>query len=186
MSYNPNIPATGQTLGGSRPGIQTNFSTLQTTIDQDHVDMNSAGPGKHKQVTFNANNTPGASPSDPSSIIFTKNNAAGHPYPFFLNTEQVVANALPFLPDITGGPNNFGFKMGKLIFNLGSVGCTNVGTAIIFLYAMPSAQYTVVLGQSASGPVGNYAFFNSLTTTGMTVFTNSATPTTVYYLAIGQ
>lgn len=52
MTYTTGIPASGQTLGSSRSQILNNFSSLKTTIDQDHVDMNNTGPGKHKQSTY--------------------------------------------------------------------------------------------------------------------------------------
>ena len=48
MSYVTNIPVSGQTLGGSRDQIRTNFQVLNTTIAENHVAMNAANAGKHE------------------------------------------------------------------------------------------------------------------------------------------
>lgn len=70
MTYTSGIPASGQTLGSSRLQILNNFSSLKTTIDQDHVDMNDTGPGRHKQTTFSAFQAPGAQ-TNPQSVLYT-------------------------------------------------------------------------------------------------------------------
>lgn len=58
MSFTPNIPASGQTLGSSRQQVLNNFAALRSTISQgsgnpapgqtpNHIDVNNAGAGKH-------------------------------------------------------------------------------------------------------------------------------------------
>lgn len=52
MVYQPNIPQPTDLLSTSQSDILNNFSALQTLIDVNHVDFNSADQGKHKWVTF--------------------------------------------------------------------------------------------------------------------------------------
>jgi hypothetical protein len=42
------LPNSGQSLGVTRVPINTNFSLIQTVFDNNHVDFNVAGAGKHK------------------------------------------------------------------------------------------------------------------------------------------
>lgn len=64
MSFTPNIPASGQTLGDSRSQILNNFaslrSTLSNSVQPNHIDVNSSGAGKHIFVQMPVQ-TPGAS-----------------------------------------------------------------------------------------------------------------------------
>lgn len=41
------LPNSGQSLGQTRNSVKTNFTVLQTAIDQNHYDMNVANAGKH-------------------------------------------------------------------------------------------------------------------------------------------
>jgi len=50
MSYTPNCPVSGQTLGNSRPIINSNFMTIQSVYDENHVDFNDANAGAHTHV----------------------------------------------------------------------------------------------------------------------------------------
>lgn len=52
ISFTPNIPASGQTLGQTRQAILDNFAILRSTLAVDHVDVNASGNGKHKFVHF--------------------------------------------------------------------------------------------------------------------------------------
>lgn len=52
MTFLTNIPFSGESLGQSRPQVQTNFQVLQNTISVDHIAMNSAGAGKHNKSTY--------------------------------------------------------------------------------------------------------------------------------------
>ena len=60
MTFTPNIPASGTSLGFTRPLIVGNFSAINTTIAVNHVAMNSAGAGKHKFVQIPSSNIPAA------------------------------------------------------------------------------------------------------------------------------
>lgn len=57
MSFTPNIPASGQTLGQTRQAILDNFAILRSTLSTDHIDVNTSGNGKHKWARFPAQST---------------------------------------------------------------------------------------------------------------------------------
>lgn len=50
MTFTPNIPASGQTLGQTRDDIRNNFTNYNDTISVNHVAPNATGAGKHKFV----------------------------------------------------------------------------------------------------------------------------------------
>jgi len=54
MTFQANIPATGQSLGNSRPQVLGNFTNYFNVISQDHVAPNLVNPsqGKHKKSTY--------------------------------------------------------------------------------------------------------------------------------------
>jgi len=80
MSFTPNIPASGQSLGSSRTQVLNNFSNYNTVMSVNHVAPNSSGEGKHKFVTV-----PGQSPAPTclanEGLIFAKTtNTQSMPY----------------------------------------------------------------------------------------------------------
>lgn len=50
MTYTSNIPVTGDTLGGTRDRIRTNFQEIASVVAVNHVAFNSLGEGKHKYL----------------------------------------------------------------------------------------------------------------------------------------
>lgn len=50
MTYTRNIPISGDSLGGTRDRIRTNFQQIDTVMAVNHVAFNSSGEGKHKFV----------------------------------------------------------------------------------------------------------------------------------------
>lgn len=50
MTYTPNIPVTGDSLGNTRDRIRTNFQVISSTFDQNHIKPGDGGQGKHKFI----------------------------------------------------------------------------------------------------------------------------------------
>lgn len=50
MTYTTNIPVTGDSLGGTRDRVRTNFQQIQTVFSVNHVAFNALGEGKHKYL----------------------------------------------------------------------------------------------------------------------------------------
>lgn len=47
MTFTPNIPLSGQSLGNSRTQVVNNFLNLRNAIQSDHADTNGSVPGRH-------------------------------------------------------------------------------------------------------------------------------------------
>lgn len=75
IAYDPTIPSTGGRPSAQYTDIQTNFNSIQTLIDIDHVDFNDADYGKHSQVTIPAVTAPVAQ-TNPQSVLYTQNGVA--------------------------------------------------------------------------------------------------------------
>ena len=50
--FTPNMPASGQSLGFTRPLVLGNFANYKENMEQNHEDVNSADSGKHKFITL--------------------------------------------------------------------------------------------------------------------------------------
>lgn len=48
MVYNANVPASGQSLGETRPTIQGNFADINTAFGANHIALTTSTDGKHK------------------------------------------------------------------------------------------------------------------------------------------
>lgn len=142
FAYNDDIPATNNNPSNDQPLMLINTQSIAGIIAQDHVGFQSADGGFHKWVNFNANNVPAGLPTGVQSVVFTKNNSLGFPFPFFANASLgAIANALPMLPDITDTANtHFGCKIGSLIINWGT-GAAGAPTIITFQVPFTSNTY---------------------------------------------
>jgi hypothetical protein len=52
MTYTPDVPVTGQTLGNSKPLINSNFMLIPQLIAVNHISFGQPGVGKHNLVSF--------------------------------------------------------------------------------------------------------------------------------------
>lgn len=183
--YNATIPQPGDNPSNSQGLILQNFTSIGsssgswTTVD--HYGFGTGTDGTHKQITFSNKNTPGSLPTDPSSIIFTKNNLAGFAYPFFLNGQaSMVSKALPFLPDLVDSGFNHGFKIGTMAFNFGDVPS---GTGTNIMFAIPMVATLAIVGGVNNTNGTSTATFSAVDGTKFSVKSN--TTNTVWYFAIG-
>lgn len=76
LTYTNSIPAPGHWPGADQGPMQTNFASIQSLIDVDHVDFSSGQNGQHKQVTIPVANVPGSPPLSTASVIYTNNGIA--------------------------------------------------------------------------------------------------------------
>jgi hypothetical protein len=176
MSFTPNIPASGESLGASRLEVLNNFASLRTTISNvtqpNHVDVNASGAGKHVFVqmpvqTTGAANLPGA--NEGGLIAKT---AAGSSELFYVR--DAVSN---YIQMTTGTPisgnNGSTFLPGGMILKWFRYGQTSASNVITFVGAgignFPNAVFGAVQGvQNAAFKVG----YSGLTTSQVTLLMN--------------
>lgn len=84
------IPAAGNDPGDDQPGMQTNFSNINSYLQVDHTNPASTGAGIHKQVTIQNVTAPGI-PSSPISIAYTQFGVAATSTPdlYFTNANGI-------------------------------------------------------------------------------------------------
>ena len=63
FTYFSNIPVSTDQLSTSQPQILTNFNSIESLIDIDHIDFNSANAGQHNQISLPLNSN---SPNPPT------------------------------------------------------------------------------------------------------------------------
>ncbi len=184
ITYNLNIPLATNSPSVDQPNMEVNTNAVNTILAVDHVSFNTTGGGQHEQVTFNSTNIPGGVPTGSTSIEFTKNNLAGFPYPFFINAQAgSVAAALPMLPDLKTVGTNYGFKLGLIIFNFGSIAASTTPRTITFAVPMTNLL-SVTSGVANSNPTNGATTFTS--PSGTSVVVQSANTNTIWYMAIGN
>jgi hypothetical protein len=201
MSFTPNIPASGQSLGNSRTQILNNFAALRETISNgsgsgsgqpNHVDVNDnlgVGAGKHIFVqmpvqTAGAGNLPAAQEggmitqtTNGSSELYYARDAVNTYYqmtgPFF-NAEGAL---------LSGGTTMlFGgiiLKWGVISNNI--AGPVNIVFATECGSAFPNSVYTI----NWNSNIGVNATISNITTTGFTL-TGTSNIGNIIFTAIGR
>ncbi len=90
MSFDPNVPNTGQTLGQTKNPIRNNFNSLRSTLAQDHIDVNATGAGKHTVIHF-----PNAVSTSPATLLnevaLYSKDISGTPFLFYQGPNQMAS-----------------------------------------------------------------------------------------------
>lgn len=146
MTFTPNIPATGQSLGSSRTQVLNNFTNYFNTVSQDHVAPNATGQGKHNKSTY-----PDQA-SDPVTIvneIAAYGKSISGVSQLFLRPES-AGNTIQMTRLDTGAlsaNSGYSFLPGGVIIQWGIVVATSgAGTLTNFPIVFPNACFGVSLG----------------------------------------
>lgn len=191
MSFTPNIPASGQTLGNSRLQVLNNFASLRTTISNvtqpNHIDVNNVGAGKHifVQMPVQVAGAPNLPAANEGGLI--TQTVAGNSELFY------VRDAIATYLQMTGSvvPGNAG---ASVIFGGVRIQWINVvandNTNIPFPVAF-SANPWVIVGNEAGFTERDFVHPNiTLPTSFLLRLTRidgnpQLNPTTLYFIAIG-
>ncbi len=185
MSFTPNIPQVGQSLGNSRTQILNNFSTLRAAINRNHVDVNLTDVGKHTYVDFQAQ---GSDPGTLANEICLYNKVSSAVARLFL---RLPSNGAIF--QVTGNAplsatNGKTYLPGGLLLQWGASSVPTGGTqAVVFPVAFSTAAYNVqVTGiRSNNGGDGIFVLTGSVTASGFTLRNGSGSINVAYWMAIG-
>jgi hypothetical protein len=191
MTFNPATPASGQSLGSSRPQVNTNFNSLRTTISNsvqpNHIDVNSTGAGKHVFVqmpvqTPAAANLPSASEgglitqtvSGKSELFYARDNTATY-------TQLTKGN-----PTISASGSSY--LPGGLIIQWGTGTASSAGTINNFPIAFPTSCFGVTMSIQSNTVSSIHSVWCSTDPPSTTSFTAKSDSGTlkIFYYAIGN
>ncbi len=187
MTFTPNIPTTGQSLGVTKNPINGNFTAINTTISQDHVAMNDANQGKHQWSTYVNQASPPTTASN-ETLVYSKtiNGAtrtvirqAGGTTDRQIDGPVVINNTTPFAGEsmILGG---IILKWGVVTVGTGSTSFTYAGLGL-------SNFLTQCFGVHLTRNGGNTGASVTVSTFNNNGFTaNSSTSQTYFFTAIGN
>lgn len=183
MTYNNNIPQSGDRPSDSQAQILTNFSQLNTIFDAEHVTFNAVSDnGEHKKVTFS--DVLGADPglATPKASLYTKT-SGGDSQMFFENALNGVLQ-LTNLPVTSGAKHGgtqytiltpFGFRI-----TMGETSAFSGTSTDTFITPFTSTIYTATCTANDPNP---QATSLTVTTTTLNLFTNNSV--VLRYLVIG-
>ena len=142
ISYDPTKPAAANKPTNDQPAMQTNFASIKTLIDIDHVDFSSADYGEHVKVTFSGSNPP----SLPSAqLVLFASVVAGLPQLFAYSGDAAHSST-----QYAAAGNGSTFLLGGIIVKWG---VAMTGT-VSFVSAFPNNCFVVVCtAQSGLFPV---------------------------------
>lgn len=175
--FDPSQPAANTPPSVSRGTMQSNFNSIFNLISVDHVGFGNNSGGTHEQVTFNANNVPGSSPTGNVSILFTQAGvAASSPQLKYINTlgtfhvNAQKAWGYVVVGSISGNP-----YVPPQSVNVANVQVVDVKTIAVTLTAnaVVSANFATLITTDA-GTTAGYI----ITGTGAIQISFSRTPTT--------
>jgi hypothetical protein len=193
IAYDPTKPAANDKPANDQPIMQTNFASIKTLIDVDHVDFSNAQYGQHNQVTFAT-----ISPPNPPTPPVT-------PPQLFTNTQDGAGNNLPaglaqlffYSGDASHSKNQYTSSnngsvilTGGIILKWGTASGVTNGSTVNFVSAFPNncfgVQVTLNIASSLVG-IGINGFNQTDFTFRSIQFNGSAASgVPITYVAIGN
>lgn len=179
--FDPTIPAAPNDPADDQPLMQTNFASINSWTNVDHVPFNTSPAGTHKQVTFSSNNVPAPPVSPPQ--LFT-NTVAGLPQLFFYSGDAAHSST-----QYSAATDGTTFALGGIIIKWGMVAAPTDNVAINFPVAFPNNCFSIVVTPVKTGSVSNITGFALKAPPSVSSFTIRFSGTTldyVSYVAIGN
>lgn len=202
MTYTPNIPVTGDSLGSTRDRIRTNFQEIASVEAVNHVAFNQVGEGKHKflQMPEQTSNPTtlvnegafftkvGTNPSETN--LFFRGESNGFVYQITrvisASTARFSTNTL-YAANLNGG---WTFLPGGLLLQYGARSNPGTSGTITFPVAFTTGYFSITLGLSRnnSSSTQNVYVDNSVPVSLSSFAYDSTSSNTdpIYWMAIGK
>lgn len=186
ISYDPTKPAANDKPANDQAPMQTNFASIKTLIDVDHVDFSNGNYGMHQWVQLPAPYTAGATVSIPR--IFTNTvDGTGADLPgslaqfFAYNAGVAGQSSANYVSKQQGSVLLFG----GIILKWGTVAAAaNNTTYNVFTPQFPNACFNVQVTINIASSLQSIGI-NGFTATGFT-FRTSGGAVPITYFAIGN
>lgn len=196
MTYTQDIPLSGDSLGGTRARINTNFQEIFNVNGINHVDFNDSGEGKHKFLqmpitgaNFNNNTTP-PSTGTSEGALYVKDDSGGDAQLFYREESNGSERQL------TGGTVATEGSVplpGGLILKWGTKSSPGTSGSVTFSTAFPTAifQIQLTLAHPNQGNVSAAVRLANTpppgpSVTGFEYFSSSSNANALYWVALGN
>lgn len=189
MTYNPNLPSTGQSLGFTRDPIRTNFQLIATTfanaMQPNHNAINSAGAGKHIFVQMPVQTTGAANLPLASEGGMITQTVSGSSELFY------VRDAIAIYTQLTRGnpvlnAKGSSYLPGGILINWQAKAAVAGVATFTFQTPFTGTPYVIIVSSEANSAGHNDVVVSqgTATNTGFQALTETAT-LKVHYIAIG-
>lgn len=147
-TYTPNVPISGQSLGNSRPIINNNFQSIQSTFDENHVDFNLSNAGAHTHVDMLAQST---DPNPATGLISQYSKQVGGVTEWFMQRENSgavfqMSNGTP-----VASANGQTFLAGGVVMKYGNVSISLSATSTVVTFTTPFTSVVYSLQVMVTG-----------------------------------
>lgn len=207
MSFTPNLPATGQSLGFTKTPIKDNFAVIRSTIATNHYDVNDPLAGKHKFSVYPSQGTDPVTTTTEAAIytktlgqvnaVFRSQDSAGAGGKVYQLTRAIdgsfasfgTNNAYGTPPATFTQTGGWTFLPGGLLLQYGFYGkAGSLGSSGTIQFPIPftNPPFSTVasLKRSSSGNQA-YSISSTPTTTQFQFLSESSGSDGIYWYAVG-
>lgn len=205
MTYTTDIPISGDTLGGTRDRVRTNFQLIDSINSINHVAYGSLGQGKHKflqmpEVTASGAGVPttlanegglyvdvGANPAE--SNLFFRGESDGFQYQLTkviqASNARFGVNIVAYVADNNGG---WTFLPGGLLLQYGRRTTPGSSGTITFPVPFPSgvAPFSIQISNERTSARSCSINSAGISATGFSYFLDTGGSVAVNWIAIGK
>ena len=185
MTYQPDVPRSGQSLDGTRDTIRTNFQQIDIVNSVNHVAFNNADKGKHKFLQMPEQSSAPATAIN-EAALYTKQGPLGTTQLYFRNENSGDEE------QITGGlksANGYAYLSPGILMQWGTnTAPSGNGGPFSFPVAFSTAPYSLVVTIiRSSSSSSDYDLVLKATPTANDFTTNSgfSNSHSFYWIAIG-
>jgi hypothetical protein len=184
MSFTPNIPVIGQSLGSSRTEVSNNFAVLRSTLAANHIDVNSENAGLHNLASFVAQSS---DPTIATGIVplYSKTLSSTGVTELFFRRENSGTVIQMTVGNPTASSSGSTFLPGGIILKWGQVVPGTSGAFVTFSGSFPNAVFSVVPGINNVYSSNNIISVSGATQEGFNIYTGNPA-STHFYFAIGN
>jgi len=189
MSYTSDIPQSGESLGGTRARINTNFQQIAVVEAVNHVAFNAAGEGKHKFLQMPEQSAAPTTAGNEAGFYSAQANSVSQ---LFMRRESDGATLQLTASDVSDvtaqATEGYSCLPGGLLIQYGSIGAEASSSTytITFPKAFSSAPYSVVMSPFKAGTVSTVdSYVQTVSTTDFTIRRGDGHSWDFFWMAIG-
>ena len=187
MAYKNTIPTASDLLSQSQDDILNNFAGIKTLVDVNHVTFDAAGEGKHSFVQFPVQSPVPTTGVDEVGLYCQTSTLTGNPELVFshesASTTYEFTSAVQNEQGYAILPSGIIFKWGSGTVNANTTATVNFATGA----GVPTftTVYNVQVTRQGTTGESGVLYYESFTTSSITVFNTADASKKFYYSIIG-